>query len=321
MKKKVLFTQCSFSDKEISDLAKSGIEIVKASGNLSEDELIKELRGCWGYVIGGADRATEKVIQSTDLAIINFYGTGYENYIDVDTATERKIVVANTPKANAYTVAEYTIAHILNAVKRIADSNNKTKKGGWDRNRVWNLKDKTLGIIGMGTIGTYVAEIAKDAFNMNILYVGRSKKEKVEKRLKARKVSLSELMKKSDVVTIHASYSKEAENMIGAKELNIMKQHAVLVNCARAELVDGKALLVALKNGKLATASYDAYYKEPVPKKKDDKWGLLSLPDDKFIITPHTAYNTKEAFEAMNKMVIENLLARIFNKKVPYKVN
>ena len=100
-----------------------------------------------------------------------------------------------------------------------------------------------------------------------------------------------------------------------------MKPHAVLINCARAELIDGNALFKALKKGNLALASFDTYYKEPAPKKVDDKWGLLSLPDDMFIITPHTAYNTKEAFEAMNNMVTENLSAFLEGKKVPYRVN
>lgn len=318
--KKILFTQCTFSDQEIKKLYKNGVEIIKAKGDLSEEELITRLQGCRGYICGGSDKATKRVIESTDLEIIIFYGTGYQNHIDVETASKHKIIVANTPKANAYTVAEYTVAHILNAVKRITDSNNKTKRGQWDRNRAWNLKDKTLGIVGLGTIGSHVAGIMKRAFDMNILYVSRSRKIEAEKKLKAKKVSLSELMKKSDVVSVNASYSKEAINMIGAKELSLMKPHAVLVNTTRAELIDGKALFRALKKGSLALASYDAYYKEPAPKKKDDKWGLLSLPDDEFIITPHTGYNTKEAFDSMNDMVIENLRAFLQGKKIPYKV-
>lgn len=319
--KRVLFTGCTFTEEEINKLKRNGIQIIEAPRDLSEKEIIKRLKDCWGYVIGGADKATKKVINSSDLKIVNFYGTGYENYIDVDAATQKRIVVANTPKANAYTVAEYAVAHILNAVKKITDSNNKTKSGLWDRCRVWTLKDKNLGVIGLGTIGTYVAEIMKNAFNMEILYVARTKKQDVERKLKAKKVSLSVLMKRSDVVTIHASYSKETESMVSEKELSLMKPHAVLINCARAELVDGKALFKALKKGSLALASFDAYYKEPAPKKVNDEWGLLSLPDDKFIITPHTAYNTKEAFEAMNNMVIENLLAFSRGKKVPYGVN
>lgn len=318
--KKILFTQCTFSDEEIKQLSKDGIGIIKTKGDLSEKELIDKLQGCQGYICGGSDKATKKVIESTNLEIIIFYGTGYQNHIDVETASKNNIIVANTPKANAYTVAEYTAAHILNAVKRITDSNNKTKRGQWDRNRAWNLKDKTLGIVGLGTIGSHVAEIMQKAFNMNILYVARTRKLKAEKELQAKKVSLSELMKKSDVVSVNASYSKEAINMIGVKELSVMKPHAVLVNTTRAELIDGMALCKALKKGSLALASYDAYYKEPAPKKKDDKWGLLSLPDDKFIITPHTGYNTKEAFDSMNNMVIENLKAFLQGKKIPHTV-
>lgn len=319
--KKILFTECAFSEDEIKKLKGKGIEIVKERGDLSEDELIKALQGCSGYIIGGADKATKKVIESTDLEIIIFYGTGYENYVDTETASKKNIPVANTPKANAYTVAEFASALIMDSVKKITDSNNRTKKGEWFRRRVWNLKDKTLGVVGLGTIGSHVATIMKNAFNMDILYMSRTPKKDIENKLGAKKVSLSKLMKESDVVTVHASYSKEAENMIGAKELALMKPRAVLVNASRAELVDGKALFRALKSEKLALAAFDAYYKEPAPSKKDDKWGLLSLPDDKFIITPHTAYNTKEAFDKMNEMVVENLIAFLGNKKVPYQVN
>lgn len=319
--KKVLFTLCSMSDEEIESFKNKGIEIIKTAGDLSEKDLIDRLQGCQGYVVGGADKATKKVIESTKLEIIVFHGTGYENKIDVDIATKNNIAVANTPKANAYTVAEYTIALILNCVKKITDSNNKTKKGKWIRGRVWNLKGKTLGVIGLGTIGFHVAEIMKKAFGMKILYVSRSRKDLAEKKIGAKKVSLVELMKNSDVITIHASYSKEAENMIGEKELSLMQPHAVLVNATRAELVDGRALYKALRSEKLALAAFDAYYKEPAPNKKADKWGLLSLPDDKFIITPHKAYNSKEAVESMNKMVTENLTAFFKGKKPLYLIN
>lgn len=319
--KKVLFTACSLSDSEIASLKENSIEIVKADGDLSESELIKQLQSCNGYICGGSDKATKNVIEQTNLEIIIFYGTGYENYVDVETATRKGIIVANTPKANAYTVAEYAVALILDSVKKIASNNSKTKSGLWERGRVWTLKDRTLGIIGMGTIGTYVATILKNAFNMRVLYVSRSRKEEAEKNLKAEKVSLQELMKRSDVITVHASYSKEAENMIGEAELNVMQPHAVLVNATRAELVDGVALYNALKDEKLATAAFDAYYIEPAPKPSEDKWKLLSLPDDKFIITPHTAYNSKEAFEAMNNMVVENLLSFVKGDALPYKVN
>lgn len=319
--KTVLFTGCSFSAEEINLLKKNGITIKRERVDLSEQELIKVLQGCKGYVVGGADKATKKVIDSTNLEIIIFHGTGYENYIDVNVATQKGITVANTPKANAYTVAEHTVALILSVVKRITWLNSTTKKGSWNKRRVWNLHAKTLGIIGMGTIGTHVAKVMHAAFDMKTVYVSRTKKEKVEKEFGAKKVSLKELLKSSDVVSIHTPLNKDTTQMIGEKELALMKPDSILVNAARAKLVDGKALAKALRKGIIATAAFDGYYQEPAPSIKDDKWGLLSLPDDKFIITPHTAYNSKEALENMNKMVIENLTAFFSGDKPPYLVN
>lgn len=318
---KILFTNCSFNDEEINKLKTNNIEIIAGKSDLKEDELIEALKDCDGYVIGGTDRATKKVIDATNLKLIIFYGAGYQDYVDLPSAALKSIPVANTPKANSYTVAEHTVAMILEGVKNITWLNNTTKQGNWFRRRTWNLQDKTLGIVGMGTIGTHVATIMKNAFNMKILYVSRTPKADVEKLLGAKKVALEELMTQSDVVSIHAALNDETTNLIDEKQLNMLQKHAVLVNMARAKIVNGQALKRALDEGKLAKAVFDAYYEEPSPKKENDKLGLLSLDDDKFVITPHTAYNTKEAFENMNNMVIENLIAFVNNKQLPYKVN
>ncbi len=318
---KVLFTNCSFSDEEIEKLKSKEIDIKKAGADLSEEELISELQGCKGYVMGGSDKASDKVIKATDLGVIIFYGTGYENYIDVPVANEKNVAVANTPQANAYTVAEHTVALILAAVKNIAWLNTTTKNGEWNRRITWNLEGKTLGVFGFGAIGGSVARIMHKAFNMNVLYANRSAKPELEKELGAKKVELSELFSKSDVVCIHTPYNKETENIVGDKELRLMQKHAVLVNAARAEIVNPKALRGALTEGVFATAVFDTYYKEPSPRIEDDQFGLLSLDDNKFVITPHTAYGSKEAFQKMNDMVIENLITFFESGSPKYKVN
>lgn len=317
----MLFTNCSFSSEEIEKLKNKGIEVVAEKENLTQEELIKALQGFEGYIMGGTDRAPKEVIDATNLKIINFYGAGYQDYIDIPTANSKSIVVANTPKANSYTVAEHTAAMILEGVKNITWLNNTTKEGNWFRRRTWNLFGKTLGIVGMGTIGTHVATIMKNAFNMNIVYTSRIPKLEAEKQIGARKITLDELLKQSDVISIHASLNEKTTNMIDEKELMLLKRTAVLVNMARAKIVNGTALKKALKEGWFAKAVFDCYYEEPSPTKENDKLGLLSLDDDKFVITPHTAYNTKEAFENMNSMVIENLIAFSKGESVPYKVN
>jgi glyoxylate reductase len=318
---RVLFTNCSFDEGEIKKLKDNNIELIPAKAELKEDELIKALKGCDGYVIGGTDRATKKVIEETNLKLIIFYGAGYQDYVDLPSANAKSIIVAYTPKANSYTVAEHTVALILEGVKNIVWLNNTTKQGNWFRRRSWTLQGKTLGIIGMGTIGSIVARIMKNAFNMNILYLSRTPKTDIEKELGAKKVTLEKLIKSSDIISIHSSLNAETENIIDEKEFNLFQKHTVLVNVARAKIVNGIALKKALEDGKLAKAVFDAYYVEPAPKKEDDPIGLLSMEDDKFVVTPHTAYNTKEAFTNMNNMVTENLIAYAKSEEVPYKVS
>lgn len=318
--KKALFTECLFSDVDIASLSQSGIEVVKAPGYLGEEKLIESLRDCSIYIIGGADKASAKVIESTNLELIVFYGTGYENYVDMSAAAKKGIKVCNTPKANAYTVAEHAVALILDAVKNISYLNTTTKSGLWLRRDTWTLEGKTLGIIGLGTIGGYVAGIMHRAFNMQIQYFSRQPKPDLEKTLGAKKVDLPTLMSTSDVVSLHASYSADAVNMIGESELSAMQPHTVLVCTSRAELVDPVALKKALQENKFSAAAFDCYYQEPVPDKSVDTWGLLSLPDNKFIITPHTAYGSKEAKANMNAMVIENIRSFLVNGKPKYRV-
>lgn len=318
---KILFTNNSFNEAEISHLASQNIEILPAKADLNEKELIEALQGMDGYVIGGTDRAPKQVIESTNLKVIVFYGAGYQDYIDLPTATMKSIKVANTPRANSYTVAEHTVAMILEGVKNIVWLNNTTKEGNWFRRRTWNLQGKKLGIIGLGTIGTHVATIMKTAFGMDILYTSRNSKPEAESTLKATRVNLEELLKQSDVISIHASLNEETNNMIDTPQLELMQSHAILLNMARAKMVNGLALKQALEKNKIAKALFDGYYEEPAPTKEADTIGLLSLPDDKFVLTPHTAYNTKEAFDNMNKMVIENLIAFSKGEKLPYQVN
>jgi phosphoglycerate dehydrogenase-like enzyme len=319
--KKALFTDCQFSDKDINNLKKIGVEVIKEKGYLGEEELIKKLQDCSIYIIGGADKASEKVINSTNLELIVFYGTGWENYVDIKAANNKHIPIANTPKANAYTVAEHAVALVLDAVKQITYLNNTTKNGKWIRRQSWNLEKKTLGIVGMGTIGGFVAKILHNAFKMNVLYVSRNSKTDIEKDIGAKKVHLNDLMKKSDVIAVTASYCNETVNMLSKEQFDIVKTNAVLICTSRAELVEPEALKNALNSNKLATAAFDSYYKEPTPPKNNDKWGLLSLPDNKFIVTPHTAYGSKEAMENMNSMVTENIKSYLDSGKPTYSVN
>ena len=319
---RVLFTGNTLSDDKISELKSKQIRIEPAPIDLSEDDLINRLQGCVGYILGGEEIANKRVINAANqLKVLGFYGAGYERYVDIEAATQRKLIVTYTPKANAYTVAEFTVGLILDLVKKISYMNARTKKGIYERNQVWNLQGKTLGIIGMGAIGSYVARIMHNGFGMDVVYVSRSQKPQIEKELSAQKVDLLKLLKTADVVSLHASYNDDTVGMFGKKEFNLMKTKAVLINTSRAELVDGHALCAALIDGKFAAAAYDCYYTEPVPEPENDEYHLLSLPDDKFVITPHTAFNSIDAVKAMETMVVNSVVDVLEGRKPKNMVN
>lgn len=319
--KKALFTAFSLSKEESMLLKNIGVEVIGAKDDLSEKELIEKLKDCQIYIIGGSDRATENVIKSTNLELIIFYGTGYEDYIHLPSAKARNIRVAYTPKANAYTVAEHTVALILDSVKQVTYLNNCSKKGEWKREETWNLENKNLGIIGLGSIGGFVADIMHNGFKMKVQYVSRRQKKTKEKELNAKKVTLSELLSTSDIVSIHTPLNSETREMLGKEQFQLMKENSILINSSRAYIVEPKSLKEALKKNIIAAAAFDSYYEEPAPLKEKDKWGLLALPDNKFLLTPHNAYNSKDAVISMNKMVIENIESYLKRGVPKYKVN
>ncbi|MEK7504583.1 MAG: NAD(P)-dependent oxidoreductase [Patescibacteria group bacterium] len=311
---KVIFTGCPFSDETIRFLWDSGIEIIKQPDNLSEEELIKALsEGIEGYVLGGYEIATQKVIESTSsLKIMSFLGAGYENYLDVKAATSKGIAVTNTPGANAQSVAEFTVALILNTVKQISELNKNIKEDHWKPQQLWDLKGKTVGIIGFGHIGKKVAEILEKGFGMKILHYSRTSENSTP---------LDKLLSDSDIVTIHIPLNSESTNLISAEKLKLMKQGAILINTSRPQIVDGHALYESLVNNKIACAAFDGYYQEPLISVEKDEFKLSSLPNSKFILTPHNAYNSSDAMLKMGEMIIESLTDFFSGKTPRYKVN
>ncbi len=314
---RILFTGNAFSETEMEELRTEGFLVETGPIDFSEEQLITALSGVEAYILGGDEIATRRVIESaTSLKAIAFYGAGYGKYVDLDAAASRGIPVTYTPEANAHTVAEFTIALILDAVKQVSFLNGRVKEGGWERRQVWNLQDKVVGVVGMGAIGTRVARILHNGFGMNIVYVSRTQKPLIEQSLHARRATLPELLSQADVISVHASYSPETVGMLGSREFAMTRPGTVLINTSRAELVDGHALYSALISDRIAVAAFDCYYKEPAPSPAEDEYGLLRLPDSRFIITPHNAFNSLDALKAMNRMVIDSVTA-VFEGRQP----
>lgn len=321
MKKiKVLFTGCTFSEEKLKYFNDEGIEIVSGRMDYSEDELSSILKDYDCYINGGDEICTKRVIESnTHLKLITFMGTGYQKYIDVETAKKFGIPVTYTPNANAKAVAEYTVALILDMVKKITYSNNQVKNKEWKKIKTFNLENKTLGIVGMGAIGTHITKILCDGFGMKLIYNSRTNKPNIDEKYNTKMVSLEELFKLSDIVSINATYTKENEKMINNKVLEQMKSNAILVNTARQELIDKDDLLSIIEQKKINGVAMDGFYKEPITSETDDDY--LDLKDDQFIITPHNAYNSKDAVYEMERMIEESLEDLLNNRSIRNSVN
>lgn len=316
---KILFTGCTFSPSQIDYLKTLGYEVTAAPLSYSQEEFNTALKSHDLYIAGGDELANKEILESNaHLKLILFMGVGYEKYIDIKTAKALKIPVSFTPGANSYAVAEYAFGLLLAAAKNIVSSSETTKQGNWIKYKSNVLKNVSFGILGMGAVGTKMARLMKNAFNVELFYTSREGKPHVERELDAKKVDLETLFEKCDVISIHANLTPETTNLVDAKILNKAKGGLILINSSRAEIIEPKALLKAIKDNKLGIVAFDNYYDEPV--QKEDKWGFLSLPNDKFIITPHTAYNADDSLNQMNKMLIESLEDFAQNNKIRHLV-
>ncbi len=301
---KVLFTGCTFNEDKINELKDYNIEVSSGRMDYSEDELTNILKDYDCYINGGDEICTRKVIENNKhLRLISFMGTGYQKYIDVEAAKEYGIPVSYTPSANAKAVAEYTVALILDAVKKVTFSNNQIRNKEWNKYKTFNLEGKTLGIVGMGTIGSYIAKILCDGFGMKLIYNSRESKPDIDNKYNTSMVSLNELFSKADIISVNATYTLDNANMISKEQFDLAKNNLVFINTARAELVNKDDLYNAIINNKLGFVAMDGFYTEPM----DYNDEFLKLPCDKFIITPHNAYNSKDAVIEMERMLIESL--------------
>ncbi|MBF6467100.1 D-glycerate dehydrogenase [Nocardia beijingensis] len=303
-------------------LRQQNLEVEVRGSELSESELAGALVGKDAYILGGLERATAAALSAADdLKVIAFLGVGYHAFIDTAAATTAGIAVTNAPGANARAVAEFTIGLMLDAWRGITDLAMETKAGRWHESKGRNLHAKTLGIVGMGAIGTIVARIAANGFGMRVVYASRTAKPELEREIAARRVELSELVAESDVISLHASYGPQTDRVIGDAQLAAVKPGAILINTSEADLVDPASLRAALMDGRLAAAAMDGYYIVPAPAAQDDPLGLLALDHTKFVVTPYAAGATEESFRAMLEANVESIGNLLSTGKDPRVVN
>ncbi|NQE88705.1 2-hydroxyacid dehydrogenase [Nocardia terpenica] len=317
---RVLFTGGMLTRADVEWMRENNLDVEVCGNSLSESELIHALSDKDAYILGGVERASASALSAArNLKVVAFLGVGYHAFVDTDAATNAGIAVTNAPGANAQAVAEFTIALMLDAWRRVTFLVRETKAGRWHEVKGRNIGGKTLGIVGMGTIGSMVARMAANGLGMRVIYTSRHAKPSLEKEIAARRTTLSELVAQSDVISLHAAYSPDTDRILGEREFSNLRQGAILINTSEAELVDAHALREALAEGRIAAAAMDGYYIEPAPSSEADPHQLLELDDDRLLITPHTANATEESLRAMlvaNVESISNILDTGYDTRI-----
>lgn len=317
MDKKVLVVSGSFMDEGKKILEK--VAEVKIYRSINREELMEEIKEVDGIVLSSSVPFDERLMEGArKLKVIGSHGIGVDN-IDIAAATKRKIFVTNTPNVMDNAVADLTLGLIITCVRRILQADRSLRAGRWRGGRTEflgkNLAELTLGIIGLGSIGSEVAKRAK-GFGMKILYHKRHRlSEEEEAKLGVKYVSFEDLLRNSDIVTIHVPLTPETRGMIGKKEISVMKKSAFVINTARGGVIDEKALCDALKGNQLAGAALDVFTKEPI----DQKNPLLKL--DNVILTPHIAAHSEDSIRAISVTSSEDVAKIISGERPKNLVN
>ena len=297
--------------------AQDGLEVVVLEKRPTEDELISVARDAAALVVRSETKVPRRVLESCpSLKVVGRAGVGVDN-VDVEAATQRGVVVMNTPGGNTISTAELAFAHLMSLARKIPFAHATMKEGKWDRKlyKGTELNGKTLGILGLGRIGSEVARRAA-AFNMTVLgydpYLSLS-------RAKALQVELVEkpedLYPRVDFLTVHLPKSEETMGMVDAAALKAMKPGAFIVNCARGGIVNETDLAAALESGHLGGAALDVYTTEPLPADSP----LRKLPQ--LIMTPHLGASTYEAQDNVGIEVAEAIADFLLNGTVRNAVN
>ncbi len=304
----------NISPKCIDILKRAGLEVDIKVGMKPE-----ELRACigdyQGLIIRSSTRVTSEIIDAAkNLKVIGRAGSGLDN-VDRTAATKKGIVVMNTPGGNTITTAEHTIALMVSLARQVPQATMSMKAGKWEKKKFMGIElfNKTLGIVGIGNIGSQVAK-RMQAFAMNVIAYDPFLSEDKAKAMGVEKVDLRELFRRSDFITVHTPLTTETKNLINRETLAIMKPGVRIINCARGGIINEKDLYDALVEGKVGGAALDVFEKEP-----PENNPLLTL--DTVIATPHLGASTKEAQENVAVAVAEQVVDYLVRGTIRNAVN
>ena len=266
-------------------------------------------------VVRSETQVTAEVLAAAPrLRVVARAGVGFDN-IDIGAATQAGVLVLNAPGANRISAGEHTIALLLAVTRRVPQANASTHAGRWERKQIRpiDLRGRTLGVVGLGRVGTVVAERLR-AFEMRLIAHDPHVTAERFAAVGAEQVSFDELLARADVVTFHCPATAETHHMLDAAAIERMRPGAIVINCARGEVVDEAALADALHRGRLAGAGVDVYPHEPCTESP-----LFGAPNA--VLTPHTGGSSAEALAAVGAMIAETTLAALAGETVPNAVN
>ena len=302
-------------------ITNEGIDILRGYAQvdiktgLTPKEIISIIGDYEALVVRSQTKVSAKVIGAGNkLQVIARAGVGVDN-IDVDEATRRGIVVVNAPTGNTVSAAEHTIALMLSLARHIPQANAMLKSRVWQRSKFMGteVRNKTLGIIGLGRVGSEVARRAR-GLEMKLIAYDPFVSIDYARNLQVEMVSLQKLLKESDFITLHVPLTASTKRMIGAKELALVKSTVRIINCARGELINEKALVEAIKENRVAGAAIDVFATEPATKS-------LLFESDNIIVTPHLGASTTEAQAMAAKDVAEQVIDIFKGQPAKYAVN
>jgi D-3-phosphoglycerate dehydrogenase / 2-oxoglutarate reductase len=305
----------SISNEGLDILRNSGFE-VEYKPDISPDDLASEISGYDALVIRSRTNVTSKVFENAGkLRIVGRAGVGLDN-VDVATATKKGVIVMNTPGGNTISTAEHTMAMITSMCRMIPQANQSMHAGKWDKKKFVGveLNGKTLGVVGLGRIGTEVAKRAL-AYQMHVMAYDPYTATEAMSKLGVKQATVEEICGAADVITVHSPLNDATRGIIGAPQFEMMKKGVRIVNCARGGIISEKALLDALQSGKVAAAALDVFETEPLA--ADHPFRTM----DNVILTPHLGASTTEAQEGVARDVAEQIVDALSGRIVRNAVN
>ncbi len=309
MAKKILVTGSSVREEFLQPLRDRGWSVVNPIHLLSEEELTEALLDVDAYLLGGDEMATRMALSSAlKLKIIAFLGMGYENYLDSSTARERGIIVTNTPGTLSNAVAELTIGHLLNGIRKIhyyAHLYEIGESGSEEKQR--DIAALHHGIVGLGGVGERVAAILRNGFGSQVSYFSRTRKQNVEDALNLRFMDLENLASVVDTLMVLTPGTTETEGLINRRVLDLCRPGLVLVNMARADVVDPKALNLSLESKRVAYAAFDVFYNA----RNNFTDALRKKIPSRLMVTGHIGSLTHDARDAMGKSAVNSIITML----------